>query len=430
MAISYIGGTSADTTTTSLPVGAAAGDLAIVVTARNNVSGSGIPLGWNDLGVISGGSGGTAHGQRVGWKLLEAADITAGDVGQWATAKTTQVMVYRGASEVGENNSGTGAAASTLTFPARSSLNSGSWVVAVGTHRTASDVDDLAATDYTNRSATFTATSSGGMDTNGAVSSVVQRTATVNASSGNAGRTMEVTEAAAPPAITGSGGLTAEATAISGIGEQTFAGSGGISAAATQIDADGSLLFIASGGIVAAATAVSGTGEVEDIGITGSGGLVADPTTIAADGLLSFIAEGGLSAPATQIAADGTVEELDVEESPGGGSRPKRHYVYVPEPEPETPSKPKKTKPQAITAVGGIVARATAIRAQGVVVPPPVATDYFAKPEPVRIFGSGSMRAAATSISGIGAVDLTPCILRDDAELLEALFPESASCLQ
>lgn len=390
MAISYVGGTSANSTTTALPGTAAAGDLAIVVAGRSNAGGPGIPGDWNDLGVISGGSGGSAHGQRVGWKILTAGDITAGNVGTWSNAAAIQVLVYRGASAVGDN-SGTGANSNTITFPARSSLTSGAWVVGVASHRSASDVGDAVATDYTNRSGAFTSTAVGGMDTNGAVSSVVQRTDGVNASSGNVGRTIEVEPTVA---ITGSGGASF-ASASGGTGKETFASSGGAAFEAAQsgigeesfdgaaaaewpaaLSGDGLLEFIGNGGGEWEGVS-SGTGETEDSSIVGSGGAAFEatnggvgslefaasgggdwPITLNGDAQLGFLAQGGLEwaaafsgdgETALSFAGDGGLAfEFEAEGSGGaapvvsvGGGRKLRQTIYIiDDPDPEEPAAP------------------------------------------------------------------------------------------
>lgn len=213
MAISYVGGASANSTTVALPAGAAAGDLAVVAAGRANAGGPGIPGGWTDLGVLSGGSGGTAHGQRAGWKILEAADISAGDVGSWSSAAEIIVGVYRGAGVVGAN-SGTGANGTSVSHPARSGLAAGSWQVALSTHRSATNVHSLALTGYTVRSGSFTSTRAGLRDSNGPTSGLALAAMTVNASSGNVGRTLEITAGSVELAGSSAGvsGATGELT--------------------------------------------------------------------------------------------------------------------------------------------------------------------------------------------------------------------------
>jgi len=286
--------------------------LAIVVAGRQNTSGPGLPGDWNDLGNIAAGSGGNSHGQRVGWKILTSTDIANGNVGSWSNANKVQVLVYRGAAAVSANHSGTGANSSTITFPARSSLSSGSWVVAVATHRSATNTLSIAATSYTNRSAAFSAVEAGGMDTNGAVSSVVQRTFAANASSGNVGRTMEVTEAAAPPAVTGSGGaafnsasagaaelgFTGEATASwesvqSGSADETFFGAGQTEWAGTLGGGSSTLGFIGDGAAQFDA-AFSGDGSVNGASVTGNGSAAFESAN-GGDGFLEFTGEATAS---------------------------------------------------------------------------------------------------------------------------------------
>lgn len=307
MAISYIGGASDTSTTVALPGTAQAGDLAIVVAGRANTGGPSIPLGWNDLGVIAGGSGGSAHGQRVGWKILESADITAGNVGTWTNANKIQVLIYRGASGVSANHSGTGANSSTITFPARSSLASGSWVCAVATHRTATSTRSVAATSYTNRSSAFTAVEAGGMDTNGAVSSIVQRTFVANASSGNVGRTMEITESSAPPPITGTGGITAPVGEVLGVGGQEFISSGALSAPVGALSGDGGSSFNVIGGVTAPITTLNGTGA---IAFFAAGNVEAPAATLSIQSKQKLSLTGGIVSPVTTINAEGKQTHL------------------------------------------------------------------------------------------------------------------------
>lgn len=208
MAISFVDGASADgANTVALPAGAQPGDLALVVAGRTNVNGPGIPGTWTDHGVVSGGSGGSAHGSRAGSKILTETDITNGDVGTWTNAAEVAVAVYRGALGVGDV-SGQGANSATITFPARSGLTSGSWQVAMATHRSpgANVVSTRTVTNYTNRSSGFSGTRTGLWDSNAATSGIAQQTATVSTSSGNGGWTFEIEEA---PSQSATGGTIA-----------------------------------------------------------------------------------------------------------------------------------------------------------------------------------------------------------------------------
>jgi len=239
MSISFIGATSANAATTSLPSGASVGDLVVVVAGRTNTAGPSLASGWPtngtdgaDLGVTSGGSGGTAHGQRAGWKILTAGDITAGNVGTWTNAAEIGCAVYRNASAVSAN-SATGANSATVTFPARSGLAAGSWQVALGTHRN-SGTNTLATrtlSGYTNRSDGLTSANVGIWDSNAATSGIAQQTATVTTSSGNVGRTLGLTERER----SGSGVADLELDAT-GVGLATRSGSG---PAAVELGATG-----------------------------------------------------------------------------------------------------------------------------------------------------------------------------------------------
>ena len=197
MAISYIGGVSEDSNTAALPSGSAAGDLAVVAAGRGNAAGPSKPDDWTAIGsVASGGSGGTAHGQIAGWKVLTASDITNNNVGTWTNAAQIIVGVYRGASSVNAN-SATGANGTSITLPARSGLAATSWQVGLGTHRSATDTLSRTATSYTTRSTSFTSTKAWLGDSNGTTTGIAQQSMTVNASSGNVGRTFEIVAAAA-----------------------------------------------------------------------------------------------------------------------------------------------------------------------------------------------------------------------------------------
>jgi len=192
VSISFIGAASADTATVAFPVGTAAGDLALVVAGRNNTVGPSIPSDWTDLGVQSGGSGGTAHGQRAGWRILTSADITRGNVDTWSQANQIGVWVCRGATGVGTNSS-TGGNSTVITIPARDApLTAGSWVVAVGSHRNAGNLNNRTLSSFTNRTSGETSKNIGIWDTNGVVSSTSGGTVVVTNSSGNAGRTVEI----------------------------------------------------------------------------------------------------------------------------------------------------------------------------------------------------------------------------------------------
>lgn len=215
MAISFVGFASANSTGVSLPGGSAAGDLAIVTTGRTNTAGSSIPGGWTDLGVVSAGSGGTAHGQRTGWKILDATDISNNNVGTWSNASEIQVLVLRGALGVHpSDHSGTGTNGTTLSLPART-VATDNWTVGVGTHRsqTGTTLTNASVTDYTTRSTGATSTR---VWCGTAAGSTSARTITGLTSTGNVGRTMEV-EVATAITATPSVGTLALAGALIGL---------------------------------------------------------------------------------------------------------------------------------------------------------------------------------------------------------------------
>lgn len=199
MPISVIGHASANATTVSLPGGTQTGDFAIVTAGRPNTAGPSVPDGtWTDNGVVSAGSGGTAHGQRSGWKRLTPADITAGNVGTWANATEIQVLILRGSIASIADVSGTGTDGTTLSLPART-IAAGSLVVGMGTHvnQIGSALSDATVTDYTTRS---TGTTSTRVWCGTGTASAASRSITGLNSTGNVGLTLEVEESIQPPA--------------------------------------------------------------------------------------------------------------------------------------------------------------------------------------------------------------------------------------
>jgi hypothetical protein len=195
VAVAQVGAASANSTTVALPGGTTAGMLAIVVAGRTNTGGPSIPgLDWVDEGVASGGSGGTAHGSRLGWKILSAADIAAGNVGTWTNASEVGVVVYSGARAFRRNSvAGSGANGTVVTFPAQSGLVADSWQVALGSHRAATaGFKGATMTNYTARTSAATSERIGIFDSNGVTTGIVLRTATVTGSSGNVGWTGEI----------------------------------------------------------------------------------------------------------------------------------------------------------------------------------------------------------------------------------------------
>lgn len=195
MAVSYIGGASAASTTVSLPAGTAAGDLALVIAHRTNATPPTVATGWISDDSGSGGSGGSAHSSALGWKILAAADITAGNVGTWTNATGVQVGVYRGASRFQRNGITANLATSTtLTLKAQTGLATGSWQVGVAAHRGsgANTVKSRTFTNYTNRSSGFTNADQGLWDSNGTTAGLAIQTATVSTSSGHEEWTGEI----------------------------------------------------------------------------------------------------------------------------------------------------------------------------------------------------------------------------------------------
>jgi hypothetical protein len=332
MPIQYIGGSSANSTTTSLPSGALAGDLLVCVAGRTNTGGPSLPAGWPtdgangaSLGVVAGGSGGSSHGQLAAWKYLTADDIAAGNVGTWGSAAQVGCLVYRGAGPVGAN-SATGASGTTVTFPARSGLAATSWQVALGTHRS-SGANSLAtrtlAGGYTNRSSGFSSADVGLWDSATETTGISQQTATVSTSSGNVGRALELTESQSVPEGSGAGtlaiaGTGAGSTARSGSGSASLA-LGGVGTGSAPVPTQGFVAalppFRFAGLATPSAAAGFGTGQLI-VGGTGAGSAARSGSGSAS---LELGGVGTGSAPAPGVAAGFGVGVLVVSAA-GSGS--------------------------------------------------------------------------------------------------------------
>jgi hypothetical protein len=196
MAITFVAQASTNTFTVNLPGSARAGDLAIVAAGRTHSDGPSLPSGWEALGgVITGGSGDSIHGSRMAWKILTEADIAAGNVGTWTNANEMIVGVYRGASGAHSTNFGSQGGTTTMVLPERSIIQTGSWVVALGTHRTQTGtiLNVRQPAGWTNRSAgtasakVFLADRSTTNTSDTSMGSL--------ANSGNVGHTVEIEEA-------------------------------------------------------------------------------------------------------------------------------------------------------------------------------------------------------------------------------------------
>lgn len=108
--------------------------------------------------------------------------------------------------------------------------------------------------------------------------------------------------------VTGSGGVTIPAPAVSATGAEAFTGSGGVTIPAPALSASGAAGASGSGGVTLPAPAIAATGAET---FTGSGGVTLPAPTIAATGAEEFTGSGGVTLPAPAIAASGTHTESE-----------------------------------------------------------------------------------------------------------------------
>lgn len=200
MAISFIGHAGAATSTVALPAGAAADDLAIVLALRHSTSPPTVATGYTSLGTqSSGASAGGAVCIMVAYRVLEASDITAGNVGTWGFTNAIRVSVYRGAGTPAGYAS-SGADSVDLTLPAQTGLDSSSWQVAAGGQKLSPDLNAEVISDYTVRSSDGGPVWLGMWDSGGGTTGIAQKVVTVAASAaGSAGATIYLPAAAADP---------------------------------------------------------------------------------------------------------------------------------------------------------------------------------------------------------------------------------------
>lgn len=181
MALSFVGQASAAADSATLPT-FTAGDLAIVFAFRDgNTTAPTLPSGWNNLGSV----GANTCSARWGYRILVAGDTTTGT---WTNATDIEVYVIRGFDAGAgfgffQGAGNTGASASmTWSSMGLTDLNSRSWVLLLGAHRTATDTNTVALTGTTNESP---ATNSVAMhDVQGASAAWSSTSKTVNANSG------------------------------------------------------------------------------------------------------------------------------------------------------------------------------------------------------------------------------------------------------
>lgn len=114
--------------------------------------------------------------------------------------------------------------------------------------------------------------------------------------------------AAGGATITGTGALSAAASAVSGTGEIEKTGTGALVSAAAAVSGTGEVEKTGTGALVSGASAVSGTGAVGSV-ITGTGTLTAAASTVAGTGEIEKTGTGALSADASTLSGTGVVEK-------------------------------------------------------------------------------------------------------------------------
>lgn len=179
MAISFVGIADAAAATVALPA-FNADDVAFVFAFRDgSTTPPTLPAGWTNID----NAGANTSSFRCGYRQLVGGDT---DTGTWTNATEIEVVVLRAVDlgyPFGVINSGTGASTS-MNWPALGTFtnpNGGSWVLLLGGHRTATDVNSVALSGTTNRSPGTTAL---GAHTKENTSSWASTSKTVNANSG------------------------------------------------------------------------------------------------------------------------------------------------------------------------------------------------------------------------------------------------------
>ena len=180
MTVSFVGAQGAAATTVTIPAHQV-GDLILIFAYRDGsntvptapTAGGTVPT-WTQIGS----SGGNTNSSRFHHATATATNTTSGT---WTNATELICLVYRGAT-VGASVGGSGAATTTVNYPALSlqRADNTSWVVGVAGHRTATNVE-LAPGAMVNRASS--GTEAAGHDTNATVTTWASTNVTVNASS-------------------------------------------------------------------------------------------------------------------------------------------------------------------------------------------------------------------------------------------------------
>jgi hypothetical protein len=178
MAIVFWVGASANSNTVTLPAGAAEGMFALVQAFRaDSATAPSLPAGWSAIGTNA--IGATTKSERTGYKVLTAADITAGNIGTWTNAQRVIVAVYHSNSGFNiEYVSGQAQEGDSTTNLQIYTMTAGcSMVVCLG-HSTSSTIRNKSFTNFVNRSAAFTALSAMCVDSDGIIGNTANNSLT------------------------------------------------------------------------------------------------------------------------------------------------------------------------------------------------------------------------------------------------------------
>lgn len=198
MAISLVGTATPGTNTCTIPAHSI-GDLILIYSFRDGSNSTPtLPSGYTSLDTITSNSAGSI----VGYKIATATNDTSGT---WTNATQTNGVVYTGndtTTPIGGHaittNIGT-----VVSYPALTMTNGTgtSWVAGLAAHRSTNTTLETPPTGMTNRIDDVTTGEVVINDTNGGVTSWSLQTVSVGGtSSGWGGATVEILEAAAPPA--------------------------------------------------------------------------------------------------------------------------------------------------------------------------------------------------------------------------------------
>lgn len=196
----FIGSSSADSNTISLPGGWADGDLGILFAYRDSVNTVGsLPTGWTNLQSADGAN---SNSLRVAYRVMQTGDTTFSITG---TGMHWEVVVLRGqhaTTPIGGNSANSGGSGNAITYPTLtlSVADGTSWIVSGCGHRSATDVLSQSAGTMTNRSTGQTVTRMASHTKAVTSWSGQAFDGVVNASSGWRAHSVEVLAAPEPPA--------------------------------------------------------------------------------------------------------------------------------------------------------------------------------------------------------------------------------------